>query len=92
MRDGIEVALSAHERGHDCSFSLCSSSQELEVILYLGGFNACSENAQFFRVCLETSSVLAPVDPASTIREIMSRIVEQMDEHDADLEVRGEDF
>ena len=88
MIEALEVAMSAKSRGHECSLNFMSANDSIEVIYYPNGFNI--ETAQYFNVVTNTDSCLAPKDPAATIREIMSRIVEDMDQ--LELEVRGEDF
>jgi hypothetical protein len=88
ISEALEVAFTAPERGHDCSVNFFSANGSVEIIFYPHGFNV--ESAQFYTVVYDTGSCLATQDPAATIREIMSRIVEQMDA--LELEVRGEDF
>jgi len=84
----LEVAFTAEERGHDCSVNFFSANKSVEIIFYPFGFDV--ENAQFHNVVYDTDSVLSTQDPAATIREIATRIVELMDS--LELEVRGEDF
>tara|TARA_R110000796_G_scaffold99412_1_gene207518 strand:+ start:47 stop:337 length:291 start_codon:yes stop_codon:yes gene_type:complete len=88
ISEALEVAFTAKERGHECSINFMSTNDSLEVIYYPNGF--CTETAQYFMIFTGSDSCLAPQDPAATIREIMSRIVEDMDQ--LELEVRGEDF
>ena len=88
ISEALEVAFTAKERGHECSINFMSTNDSLEIIYYPNGF--CTETAQYFMVFTDSDSCLAPKDPAATIREIMTRIVEDMDQ--LELEVRGEDF
>jgi hypothetical protein len=88
ISEALKVAFTAKERGHDCSVNFFSANGSVEIIFYPFGFNI--ETAVHYNVVYDTDSILAPQDPAATIREIMSRIVEDIDQ--LELEVRGEDF
>jgi hypothetical protein len=87
ISEALEVAFTVKERGHECSINFMSVNDSIEIIYYPNGFN--TETAQYFMIFTD-NSCLAPKDPAATIREIMTRIVEDMDQ--LELEVRGEDF
>ena len=92
ISEALEVAFMATERGHDCSVNWSSGAYpSVSVIYYPNGFDMDDrERGQHFCVFTDSDSCLAPKDPAATIREIMTRIVEDMDQ--LELEVRGEDF
>jgi hypothetical protein len=92
--EAMQVALAQKEHGHDMFVAFYPHVEEVEIRLYVGGWenpmNGTCDREPDVKSRTYLSGSLAPENPAATIREVVARCIEAINA--ADLEVRGEDF
>jgi len=99
MKEAIEVALIVKARGHDCFVEYSAHVNEVSIRLYLNGWDqekvfAAEGSGADFDSRVAFAGTLAPANPAATIREAVTSVLEIIAKHELELalEVRGENY
>lgn len=81
----MEVAMNAKAQGHDVFVEYHSHVQLVEARLYLGGWDSKeSQDYEYdFKATINLEGLLAPINPAASIREAGASIIEQIAAHES---------
>lgn len=84
----MEVAMNATALGHDVFVAFDAHVEQVSVRLYLGGWHSKeSQDYEYdFAARINLVGILAPINPAATIREAGASIIEQIEEYEGKYE------